>query len=177
MNDALKIINNVKPGFMVHLEHKEGNFLSGDYFPNKHAGEPLIPTEEEAWTMAAKFAKATVGKAVNIYVVGYDFRPVEGYQKREISNREPEPAPITKDIKIKEIHLIDDLEPGHTYLYCWKNHPYKHKMEHLEAILVLRIDVNNENKRYVRTSGGNRIFSRLRWFGPIPNKLAQLEGS
>ena len=80
MSEALRIINSEKPkGYMVSFEVKEGSICRGDYFPDKHAGEPLIETEQEAWDIARKFASKTDINIVNIYVVHHDFRPVDGY--------------------------------------------------------------------------------------------------
>ena len=85
--EAMKIISKPDEGFMVDFEWERGGFLASDHFPDKHAGEKLIETEEEAWILANKFAKATKGKCVNIYVVDSNFHPVEGYQLRIIINR------------------------------------------------------------------------------------------
>ena len=90
MAEALKIIvaGDVRPkGYMVTFDWKEGPILRSDHFPDKHAGEPLIESEEEAWNLAAAFAWKTVGKCVNIYVIGDDFCPVPGYRSRKIDNR------------------------------------------------------------------------------------------
>lgn len=87
MSKAMEIIEGQKAGFMVSLEWKKGGMLYGDYFPDKHAGEELIATEKEAWMFAAEFAKKTVGKAVNIYVINADFTPVDGYRNKYIENR------------------------------------------------------------------------------------------
>jgi len=87
MSEAMRIIAMVPRGYMVSFERVEGHILASDYFPDKHAGEPLIPTEEEAWALAAKFAAATKRKCVNIYVIGSDFRPVPDYRARMIENR------------------------------------------------------------------------------------------
>ena len=90
MVDALKIISEgIRPkGYMVNFEWVDGSCLRSDYFPDKHAGEPLIANEEEAWRLASEFAKNTVGKYVNIYVVDNKFNPVPGYRSRKIENRE-----------------------------------------------------------------------------------------
>lgn len=87
MAEAKKIMN-ATPDYMVSFEHVEGGMLRSDYFPDKYAGEPLIPTEEEAWQLAQRFATATRGKCVNIHIIkGVDFTPVNGYRKRMIENR------------------------------------------------------------------------------------------
>lgn len=86
--DALKIINEGFPsGFMVSFEWKRDGMLCSDHFPDKHGGEELIETEEEAWKLATSFAAHTKGKCVNIYVIRRDFTPVDGYQFRLIENR------------------------------------------------------------------------------------------
>ena len=85
MIDALKIIGNRNDpeGFMVEFERIERGILTSDHFPDKHAGEPLIKTEEEAWELARKFAENTSEKDyVNVYVIKQDFYPVEGYEKK-----------------------------------------------------------------------------------------------
>lgn len=89
MSKALSIIatGEMEPGFMVHFERREDGLLVTDYFPDKHAGEPLIATEEEAWELAQKFAAATVGRCVNVYVVRSSFAPVKDYLFRRIKNR------------------------------------------------------------------------------------------
>lgn len=74
--EALDIINR-KKGYMVLFDVKEGIMLRSDYFPEKHAGESLIETVEEACDLAEKFAKATDGKVVNIYVVDNTFSPIK----------------------------------------------------------------------------------------------------
>jgi len=72
-------------GFMVHFEKKEGHTLASGYFPDKHAGEKLIKTEDEAWELAGKFAKATDScEYINIYVVNNNWRPVDHYQTKAI---------------------------------------------------------------------------------------------
>lgn len=89
MAEAMSIINNDgnSVGFMVAFENLYGGILGGDNFPDKRAGEPLIKTENEAWSLAHKFAAKTVGRCVNIYVVDHNYRPVEGYEKLAIDNR------------------------------------------------------------------------------------------
>jgi hypothetical protein len=88
MEEALKIISEKdNDGFMVHFEWKRGGMLYSDYFPDKHADEPLIKTEKEAWMYAAEFAKKMQGKVVNVYVIKSDFVPVDGYCKKYIENR------------------------------------------------------------------------------------------
>jgi len=80
MQEALNIIETKESGFMVHFEKREGGMLSSDYFPDKHAGEELISTLNEAWELAERFAKATNDTYVNIYVIDHDFYPVEAYE-------------------------------------------------------------------------------------------------
>lgn len=87
--EAMKIINKKESeGFMVSFEHKDGIILRSDHFPDKHAGEKLIETETEAWILANKFAEATKGKCINIYVVDSNFLPVKEYKLKEIVNRD-----------------------------------------------------------------------------------------
>ncbi len=84
--EALKIIEQAKKpkGYMVSFEVKDRSILRSDHFPDKHAGEKLIPTEEEAWDLARQFANATNSNFVNIYVVDQDFGPVSGYSERTL---------------------------------------------------------------------------------------------
>ena len=88
--DALSLINDgekkeKESGFMVSFERREGGMLHSDHFPDKHAGEKLIETEEEAWKLATSFANATDPKIyVNIYVTGADFVPVAFYASKTI---------------------------------------------------------------------------------------------
>lgn len=72
-------------GYMVSYEDRSEGGLAGKFFPNKHKGEKLIETEEKAWKLAKKFEKENRGKVVNVYVTYSDFRPVNGYEKREIA--------------------------------------------------------------------------------------------
>lgn len=88
MSDVLKTIaehENIKRGYRVHFERVCDGFLEGDYFPDRN--EDLIETEEVAWELAGKFARATYGKCVNIYVVDHKSCPVPGYTERKIRNR------------------------------------------------------------------------------------------
>lgn len=89
--EALRIIaDGERPkGYMVHWERKDGNILTSDYFPDKHGGEELIQSEDEAWRLAQKLAAATVGRFVNVYVVDDKFSPVSSYRERMIENRRP----------------------------------------------------------------------------------------
>lgn len=89
IEEAMAIIQGkaAPQGFMVEFEHAGDGFLRGDHFPDKHTGEPLIPTEDEAWELARKFAQKTKGKCVNIYVVKSDFSPVLDYEQKMIENR------------------------------------------------------------------------------------------
>ena len=87
MAEAQAIIDGVGLGYMVSFGWVEGSCLRLDFFPDKHAGEDLIPTEEEAWLLAERFAEKTKGRAVNIYVMDATFSPVAGYEDRSIKNR------------------------------------------------------------------------------------------
>ena len=85
MEEAQEIINGEDKGFMVHFDECGDGMLRSNYFPDKHAGEALIGTEDEAWELAASFANKTYGKMVNIYVIDHNFKPVS--LSREIRNR------------------------------------------------------------------------------------------
>lgn len=80
----LTITEKKQPGYMVSFEVKHGAILSSDHFPDKHAGEPLIRTEEHAWKLAQQFADSTDESYVNIYVIDSSFNPVPGYIKKMI---------------------------------------------------------------------------------------------
>lgn len=85
LQEALDIINKKREnGFMVSFEVRKGHGLTSDHFPDKHAGEPLIPTEEEAWNLAKRFAKTTESNIENIYVIDSNFRPVKGYENMRL---------------------------------------------------------------------------------------------
>ncbi len=75
--EALKIIDKLSKGYMVSFDVVGGGVLKSDYFPDKHAGEELIKTKQEAWDLAGKFAKATTNEIVNVYVVNENFIPVD----------------------------------------------------------------------------------------------------
>ncbi len=77
----------IDQGFMVHFEWVKGSMLHSDYFPDKHAGESLFSSEDEAWEQAGCFAKTTCGRCVNIYVIKQNFTPVRDYKTRMIPNR------------------------------------------------------------------------------------------
>ena len=89
MGEAMKIIDKEfeSEGFMVYFEKCGDGMLRSDYFPDKHAGEPLIETEKEAWLLAKKFANRMKGKVVNLYVIDQTFHPVLGYRTHYIKNR------------------------------------------------------------------------------------------
>lgn len=87
MLDAMRIIDDEPQGFMVSFEWKEGSILRSDHFPDKHASEPLIETEQEAWVLATRFAMKMKGKVVNVYVTGEDFVGVDNYGAGLIKNR------------------------------------------------------------------------------------------
>jgi len=77
MADAERIMDD---GYRVSFEWRRGMLLSLDYFPEH--GEPLIPTEEDAWRVAEKFAATAPDNICNIYVINRDCRPVDGYEAR-----------------------------------------------------------------------------------------------
>ncbi len=85
--EAAAIINgeDKPPGYRVCFNVRDGICLRGDFFPDRD--EPPIPNEEEAWRLARAFADKTRGKCVDIYVITADWRPVAGYQSKEIDNR------------------------------------------------------------------------------------------
>ena len=78
----MKMLPKSKKGFMVSFEKAEGNILRSDHFPDKHAGEVLISTEKEAWSLAERFTKHTDENYVNIYVIDETFSPVKDYDSK-----------------------------------------------------------------------------------------------
>ena len=90
MQEALNIMGDTpkQAGFLVHFQKVVGALLHSGYFPDVDAGEPPIPTENEAWQMAAQFAAKTHKRYINVFVVRReDFTPVPDYAKRQIENR------------------------------------------------------------------------------------------
>lgn len=84
IKEAKDIINKKSTGFMVHFDWRGDGFLKSDHFPDKHAGEELIPTETEAWLLAIKFSKAMKCEICNVYVVDAVFSPVDDHIKKLI---------------------------------------------------------------------------------------------
>ena len=82
MSEALEIIDGKPKGFMVHFEVTSGSIAGSNHFPDLHAGEPLIPTEHEAWDLARRFANATGPEYNCIYVIDHRFVPVKDYRRR-----------------------------------------------------------------------------------------------
>lgn len=87
MKQVLDVLNNRPEGFMVSFEWWGDGGLTSDYFPDRKAGDLLIPTEHEAWELARTFARATKGSTCNLRVVNDQHIPVKDYEKREIKNR------------------------------------------------------------------------------------------
>lgn len=89
--EAMKIIDeyetraNEPTGYMVAFERREHGMLCSDHFPDKHAGEQLIETEEEAWELAKRFDDATGSDCVNIDVRDQSSMPVDGYKTKKLS--------------------------------------------------------------------------------------------
>ena len=77
-------MNGIQNGFMVSFNVLEGSIVHSDHFPDKHAGEALIPTETEAWTLAKMFAETCPKNYINIYVIEHDFSPVSGYSDKKL---------------------------------------------------------------------------------------------
>jgi len=86
LDEAMKMIETKEQGFMVNFEVRGGSILRSDHFPDKHDGEDLIETEELAWELAERFARATdSAKYVNIYVVDHKHCPVAGYDDKKLN--------------------------------------------------------------------------------------------
>lgn len=84
MQEARDIINKISKGFMISFEDYDGRGFRGHHFPDKHAGESLIPTEEEAWALAKLFAENCPKSYVNIHVINCDFTSVGDEKLRDI---------------------------------------------------------------------------------------------
>jgi len=89
MSEAREILagKDTREGYCVTFEVRERGMLASDHFPDVHAGEPGIPTEEQAWAMAASFAHAKQKReVVNVYVIrASDFTPVPAYRARMLN--------------------------------------------------------------------------------------------
>ncbi|MFH1648574.1 MAG: hypothetical protein ABIA11_02500 [Patescibacteria group bacterium] len=86
MSEANKIIERGPSlkGYRVSFEKKTRALLFSNYFPEDD--EPMIPTEDEAWEIAQKFAEKSRGIYVNIYITDQSYNPVKGYQTKIIRN-------------------------------------------------------------------------------------------
>ena len=84
LSDAMKLIELNEKGYMVIFEVKEGSVLKSDHFPDTESGENLIKSEDEAWSLAERFAKATDENICNIYVTDQSYSPVRGYDKKKL---------------------------------------------------------------------------------------------
>ena len=71
-----------------------------------------------------------------------------------------------------EIKSIDRLTPYCTYATVWKSHKNPHKNT---TLFYLTVVAKWEERGLVATSGGYRSFFKLRWFGPFPTKLEDVE--
>ena len=92
MSEAEDIISgkNLRSGYVVCFEVRSHGVLTSDHFPNVHAGEAGIATEDLAWELAGKFARAQhTAPVVNVFVRhASNFCPVTDYQSRKL-NRYP----------------------------------------------------------------------------------------
>ena len=73
MNKALEIINRVveeQEGFMVCFEWIERGMLRSDHFPDKHAKEKLIPTEDGKPERLEMKVPAPLAKTV-VFISGF----------------------------------------------------------------------------------------------------------
>jgi hypothetical protein len=92
MSEAEDIISgkNLRSGYVVCFEVRAHGVLKSDHFPDVRAGEVGIATEDLAWELAGKFARAQhTDPVVNVFVRrAADFSPVTDYQSRKL-NRYP----------------------------------------------------------------------------------------
>ena len=75
----------------------------------------------------------------------------------------------------KEVTRIEDLKIGETYACVWKTHKYPSRTKNLDYLNVRSISKKTKSGCLVRTGGGNRCFDKLRWFGPIPSTIHDIE--
>jgi len=78
---------------------------------------------------------------------------------------------------MREVTDMRDLAPGFTYATCWKAHRYEYKRDVFQYLSVKRVDPDAVSGELVVTNSGNRSFSRLRWFGPLPARMSDLPQS
>lgn len=78
---------------------------------------------------------------------------------------------------LKEIKNISDLEVGSVYATFWVAHELDSRKERISYIRVIGVGKKRiADCGYVRSDAGNRTFSKLRWFGPLPGSRADLLG-
>ena len=78
MSRALELIKynkEINTGFMVVFRVGTNIQSKEDYFPDKHSGEKLIETVEEAWYLAKQFSKVSKNY-VGIHVVDSSFNKI-----------------------------------------------------------------------------------------------------
>lgn len=73
-----------------------------------------------------------------------------------------------------EATIIDGIVPDCVYATCWKAHKLECRTQQLEYVTVLGVSYNTKSGELVKTNRGNRVFSKLRWFGPLASKLSDL---
>ena len=89
MEQAMQIIDDDtledEKGFLVCFEQVVGIsriILMSDYFPEVLQGESPIPTEEQAWELALKFADKMKNRVYNIHVICSDFSRSKLYRDK-----------------------------------------------------------------------------------------------
>lgn len=75
---------------------------------------------------------------------------------------------------VGEAKSIGDLEIGKVYACAWRDHELTSRAEQLEYVRICEISSSTKSGELVKTSAGNRVFSRLRWFGPFPSTVADI---
>jgi len=74
-----------------------------------------------------------------------------------------------------EIENIAGLQSGCVYAVCFKEHEHKNKMEMLKYLTVHSVRTTTDSGELVKTNFGNRCFSKMRWFGPMPASLSAID--
>jgi hypothetical protein len=77
---------------------------------------------------------------------------------------------------LNEIKNIDDLIDGQHYAYVWLSTDCGFRNKWLEYVRVVRTDKTTKSGELVVCSNGRRKFSSLRWFGPLPSNISEIDG-
>ena len=76
---------------------------------------------------------------------------------------------------LNEIKYLDDLVVGKYYATVWKSAKFKSKEVWLAYDRVIKIDMSTPSGEMVQVDSGRRKFSSLRWFGPFPSNINEID--